>query len=120
MDRTPPIAYSEEIELYVRTYYSLLRSSAPIRVRSLEETHAAMGSSLHQQAETPEVDVSALAYSAMRLPLCIAQTKLMLMGQMEDVFLRSGYDVEAWKPVKARDVFQRRRQDPGSLHRQCE
>lgn len=102
MDRTPPIAYSEEIELYVRTYYSLLRSSEPIRVRSLEETHAAMGSSLHQQADDPEIDVSALAYSAMRLPLCIAQTKLMLMGQMEDVFRRAGYEVEEWQPVKAR------------------
>lgn len=102
MDRTPPIAYSEEIELYVRTYYSLLRSSEPIRVRSLEETHAAMGSSLHHQADDPEIDVSALAYSASRLPLCIAQTKLMLMGQMEDVFRRAGYEVEAWTPVKAR------------------
>ncbi len=102
MDRTPPIAYSEEIELYVRTYYSLLRSSAPIRVRSLEETHAAMGSNLHQQADDPDIDVSALAYCAMRLPLCIAQTKLMVMGQMEDVFRRSGYDVERWQPVKAR------------------
>ncbi len=102
MDRTPPIAYSEEIELYVRTYYSLLRSSEPIRVRSLEETHAAMESSLHQQADDAEIDVSALAYSAMRLPLCIAQTKLMLMGQMEDVFRRQGYEVEAWLPVKAR------------------
>ena len=102
MDRTPPLAYSEEIELYVRTYYSLLRSSAPIRVRSLEETHAAMNSSLHQQADDPEIDVSALAYCAMRLPLCIAQTRLMLMGQMEDVFRRAGYDVESWTPVKAR------------------
>ena len=102
MDRTPPLAYSEEIELYVRTYYSLLRSSGPIRVRSLEETHAAMGSSLHQQADDPEIDVSALAYCALRLPLCIAQTKLMLMGQMEDVFQRAGYAVESWQPVKAR------------------
>ena len=33
MDRTVPVAHSEEIELYIRTYYSLLRSSGPIRVR---------------------------------------------------------------------------------------
>ena len=102
MDRTPPLAYSEEIELYIRTYYSLLRSSEPIRVRSLEETHAAMNSNLHQQADHPEIDVSALAYSALRLPQCIAQTKLMLMGQMEDVFRRAGYEVELWQPVRAR------------------
>jgi hypothetical protein len=48
MIRTMPVVQSEEIELYTRTYYSLLRSSAPIRIRSLEETHAAMNSSLHQ------------------------------------------------------------------------
>jgi hypothetical protein len=34
MDRTTPTAQNEEIELYIRTYYSLLRSSGPVRVRS--------------------------------------------------------------------------------------
>lgn len=102
MDRTTPVAHSEEIELYIRTYYSLLRSSAPVRVRSLEETHAAMKSSLHQQADSPEIDVSALVYCALRLPECIAETKLMVMGQMEDVFRRSGYDVEQWQTVRAK------------------
>ena len=50
MVRTMPVVHNEEIELYVRTYYSLLRRSAPVRLRSLEETHAAMNFSLHQQA----------------------------------------------------------------------
>ena len=102
MVRTTPTAVSEEIELYIRTYYSLLRSSGPVRVRSLEDTHAAMKSSLHQQADSPEIDVSALAYSAARLPHCLPQTKLMVMGQMEDVFHRDGYQVETWQPVRAR------------------
>jgi hypothetical protein len=102
MDRATPVAHSEEIELYIRTYYSLLRSSGPVRVRSLEETHAAMNSSLHQQAEQPEIDVSALVYCALRLPDCLPETALMVMGQMEDVFLRSGYNVEDWTPVRAR------------------
>ncbi len=102
MDRTTPVAHSEEIELYIRTYYSLLRSSGPVRVRSLEETHIAMSSSLHQQAEDPELDVSALSYSAGRLPDCMPRTQLMIMGQMEDVFRREGYRVEKWQPVRAR------------------
>lgn len=102
MDRTTPVAYSEEIELYIRTYYSLLRSSGPVRVRSLEETHAAMNSSLHQQADSLEIDVSALVYCAARLPNCMAETKLMIMGQMEDVFRRGGYEVEQWQPVRAK------------------
>lgn len=102
MDRTTPTAHSEEIELYIRTYYSLLRSSGPVRVRSLEETHAAMKSSLHLQADSPEIDVSALVYCALRLPDCIVETRLMVMGQMEDVFRRGGYDVEQWQVVRAR------------------
>ena len=102
MDRTTPVAHSEEIELYIRTYYSLLRSSGPVRVRSLEETHVAMSSSLHQQAEDPELDVSALSYSAGRLPDCMPQTQLMIMGQMEDVFRREGYSIETWQPIRAR------------------
>lgn len=102
MDRATPVAHSEEIELYVRTYYSLLRSSGPVRVRSLEETHAAMNSSLHQDAEGPDLDVSALVYAALRLPDVLPMTKLMLMGQMEDVFLRDGYEVATWQKVRAR------------------
>ncbi|MBV7328268.1 hypothetical protein KFU94_08405 [Chloroflexi bacterium TSY] len=102
MDRTTPVAHNEEIELYLRTYYSLLRSSEPIRLRSLEETHAAMNSTLHHQAAESRLDVSALAYSALRLPNCIIQTELMVMGQMDDVFEREGYAVESWQPVRAR------------------
>lgn len=102
MDRTTPVAVNEEIELYIRTYYSLLRSSGPVRVRSLEETHVAMKSSLHQQADSEEIDVSALAYCAARLPHCMPQTRLMVLGQMEDVFQREGYPVATWQPVRAR------------------
>ena len=102
MDRTPPRANSDEIELYIRTYYSLLRSSAPIRIRSLEETHIAMQSNLHHRAATADVDVSALVYSALRLPEQIVDAHLMVMGQMEDVFAREGYRIDEWRPVHAR------------------
>lgn len=102
MDRTTPVAHNEEIELYIRTYYSLLRSSGPIRIRSLEETHAAMDSNLHHAAAIPELDMSALIYSALRLPEVVAQATMLVMGQMEDVFHREGYYVERWQQVRAR------------------
>ncbi len=102
MDRTPPRTNSDEIELYIRTYYSLLRSSGPIRIRSLEETHMAMKSNLHFMADSPDIDISALVYSALRLPDSIVDASLMVMGQMEDVFAREGYPLDTWKPVKAR------------------
>ena len=102
MIRTMPVVHNEEIELYIRTYYSLLRSSAPIRIRSLEEMHEGMNSLLHQQANSPDLDVSALVYSALRLPDAILHAQLIVMGQMEAVFLRAGYPVEQWHPVRAR------------------
>ncbi|UCC65060.1 MAG: hypothetical protein JSV36_08510 [Anaerolineae bacterium] len=102
MDRAIPFAGNEEIELYIRTYYSLLRSTGEIQVRSLEETHAGMGSSLHLGADEPAPDISALVYAVLRLPPCIAQTSLVLLGQSDEVFDRGGYpDVERWQPVNA-------------------
>jgi hypothetical protein len=100
MDRAIPSRGNEEIELYIRTYYSLLRSSSDIRVRSLEETHCAMDSSLHIGADTPIPDVSAFVYSVMRLPQCLPRVRLVLMGQSDEVFDRRGYpQVEKWEPV---------------------
>jgi hypothetical protein len=102
MDRAVPTRGNEEIELYMRTYYSLLRSSGDVRVRSLEETHSAMNSSLHVGADDPVPDISAFLYSVMRLPQCMAQVSLVLMGQSEEVYRRRGYpDVEKWEPVSA-------------------
>jgi len=37
MERQPPRATSDEIDLYIRTYYSLLRSSGDVKVRAFEE-----------------------------------------------------------------------------------
>ena len=102
MLRDIPSRGSEEIELYMRTYYSLLRSTGDIRVRSLEETHSAMNSSLHVGADSPLPDISAFVYSVMRLPRSMPQVKLVLMGQSDEVFDRRGYpDVEKWQPVTA-------------------
>ena len=50
MDRTVPQTGSEEIELYMRTYYSLLRSTGVIQMETLVESHTAMESSLHVKA----------------------------------------------------------------------
>ena len=102
MIREVPSRGNEEIDLYRRTYYSLLRSSSDIRIRSLEETHSAMNSSLHIGADSPTSDISAFVYSVMRLPQCLPQVRLVLMGQSDEVFDRRGYpDVEKWQPVTA-------------------
>lgn len=102
MDRAIPSSANEEIELYMRTYYSLLRSSGVIQIKALIETHAQMDSSLHEHAREENVDMAALVYSTLRLPECIQQVRLVLLGQSDDVFDKAGFpDVEMWQEVSA-------------------
>lgn len=110
MDRTTPNPGNEEIELYMRTYYSLLRSSGEVEVRSLEESHSGMNASLHRGAASPEVDMAAFVYCAMRLPPSMNDVRLVLFGQSAEVFSRRGYpNVENWTiskaPARRRKMF---------------
>ncbi|MEA3337448.1 MAG: hypothetical protein U9R25_16230 [Chloroflexota bacterium] len=102
MLRTVPETINEEVDLYIRTYYSLLRSSEAIRVRSLEDTHAAMHASLHPSADDPEPDISAFTYAAARLPTCMHQVTMVYLGQSDEVFLRrTGTGISTWQRVYA-------------------
>jgi len=103
MDRTVPRTGSEEIELYIRTYYSLLRARADVQVRTLEEVHANMGSSLHLHAQAGTPDLSAFIYASLRLPDCIVDVERVVLGQSAEVFRQSGVgDVETWQSVEAK------------------
>ena len=102
MQRQPPVTPSDEIDLYVRTYNSLLRSSGRVRVRAFEEAHAYSGSSLHPRALSPEVDVSAFAYAAARLPQMMPSLDLLVLGQSHELFEAEGFMVRTWQTVKTR------------------
>ena len=98
MERTVPTTASEEVELYQRTYYSLLRTTAEVQIRTLEEAHAGMNSLLHPKARDPEPDMAAFIYSVMRLPSCIPDIELVVLGQSEEVFEQAGIgDVSGWQ-----------------------
>jgi hypothetical protein len=102
MERTVPSTASEEIELYQRTYYSLLRSTAEVQIRTLEEAHARMNSLLHPQAREASPDLSAFVYSILRLPPIILHVQLVVMGQSPEVFEQRGFgNVETWQQVYA-------------------
>lgn len=102
MKRTVPTTGSEEIRLYMRTYYSLLRTTDEVQIQTLVETHLGMDSPLHAEARDDAPDVSALVYCSLRLPSCIRQARLVVMGQSEWVFGQRGYPgVEQWQPVAA-------------------
>lgn len=103
MERTIPSTASEEVELYLRTYYSLLRSTAEVQIRTLEEAHAGMKSLLHPAAREQSPDMAAFIYTLLRLPSCIHQVQLVVLGQSTGVFARlGGYeDIEEWEMVAA-------------------
>ncbi len=102
MDRQPPRATSDEIDLYIRTYYSLLRSSGDVRVRAFEEAHLYSRSSLHLGAEDPNPDLAAFAYSAARLPDCMPNIRRIVLGQSPVQFRSAGFPIERWQVVRTR------------------
>ena len=98
---------SDEVELYHRTYTTLLRSSGETRLRVLEPSHAAMNSSLHPLAATSEPDLGAFMYAVRRLPAGIFKANPIVMGQEAVEFRRHGIgDLETWE---AREAPARRR-----------
>lgn len=103
MDRKVPRTESEEIQLYLRTYYSLLRSSEDVQIKSLVEAHAQMDSLLHKEARAEHPDLSAFVYSLLRLPDEIRATRLVMLGQSREVFRRNGMALDdTWEPVGSR------------------
>ena len=56
--RALPAGQAEAVEVYRRTYLTLLRSSGETRLRVLEASHRAMHSSLHPLADSPEVCIT--------------------------------------------------------------
>ena len=93
---------SDEVELYHRTYTTLLRSSGETLLRVLEPSHRSMNSSLHPLASTNEVDLGAFMYAMRRLPAGIWQTAVIVMGQEAQVFQRAGFGrIEEWDAVEA-------------------
>ncbi len=91
-----------DVELYIRTYNTLLLSSGGIRVKALEEVHLNTNSILHPNGRDVAPDMSALIYSVWRLPSCMADVVHVVMGQSPAAFERSGLgDVESWRAVSA-------------------
>ena len=101
MERQPPDTSSNALALYIRTYYSLLRSSGDVRVRSIEEVHLYADSSLHLGARDARADLSALGYSAARLPACMTDVNRVVLGQSREAFIAGGFAVDQWSPARA-------------------
>ncbi|MBV8221069.1 MAG: hypothetical protein JO325_21610, partial [Solirubrobacterales bacterium] len=95
------VRLSDEVELYQRTYTTLLRSSGETQLRVLEPSHMAMGSSLHPLAASEELDLGAFLYSVQRLPDGIAGAELVVMGQDVEQLTANGIPVDSWEEAEA-------------------
>lgn len=92
---------SDEVELYQRTYSTLLRSSGETRLRVLESSHRAMRSSLHALADSEQLDMGAFLYAVSRLPEAIAGARRVIMGQSAEALVADGLDVTHWPQAEA-------------------
>ncbi len=120
MERTVPYTASEEVELYLRTFYSLLRTSDAVQIKSLEEAHAGMNSLLHQHARDRAPDMTAFIYALLRLPECVKDTKEIILGQSGAVFVEAGIgDVWSWKQVDGKARRRRCFSNPDSKSLAC-
>ena len=102
MERQPPLEPADEIDLYIRTYTSLLRSTGDVDVRAFEEAHGYSASSLHEGALSAVPDIAAFAYAAGRLPLEMPGVRRVVLGQSHELFEQAGFDVRAWQVVRTR------------------
>jgi hypothetical protein len=90
------------VELYVRTYTTMLQSSGEIKIDSLTHAHIGMASVLHPLAGEPQVDMGALIYSVRRLPAVIARCRRVVIGQSPHGFKQAlGADITEWQRVTA-------------------
>ncbi len=90
------------VELYVRTYTTMLQSSGEIKVESLVQAHLGMGSVLHPLAALPQTDMGALLYAVRRLPTAISRCRRVVMGQSPLGFRAVlDADIMSWEAVKA-------------------
>src|SRR3954469_23525746 len=94
-------ASKQDVELYIRTYTTMLRSSGEVKIKALEQAHLNADSALHVNARDGAPDMSAFFYCVQRLPSCIMHVRRVLMGQAAEVFSKQGFNVEQWEPVSA-------------------
>ena len=104
MESPPSAGWSGKhaVELYVRTYTTMLQSSGDIKVESLVQAHLGMGSVLHPLAAAAQSDMGALLYAVRRLPTAISRSRHVIMGQSPQGFRAVlGADIMSWEAVKA-------------------
>src|SRR5688572_29238999 len=94
-------ASKQDVELYIRTYSTMLRSSGEVKIKALVQVHLNADSALHVNARSKIPDMSAFLYCVQRPPAVIMPVDRVLLGQSAEVYRPDGFDVERWQAVSA-------------------
>src|ERR671932_1296005 len=96
-----PASRRDEVELYVRTYSTILRTSGEVRLRAFEPAHRNVDPSLHPGAASTTVDAGALIYAVNRLPAVAGAVERVVLGQLPEHFAQAlGRPLEEWLAVQ--------------------
>ncbi|MBI3974145.1 MAG: hypothetical protein HY332_22940 [Chloroflexi bacterium] len=104
MDGQPEVLLGtkDDVELYVRTYTTILRSSGDVRVRAFVASHQRMRSSLHSGASLAWTDTGAFIYAIQRLPDVVPHVQRVILGQEGEQFRALlGEEVTYWQRLQA-------------------
>ncbi|MGE3271809.1 MAG: hypothetical protein AB7P40_23855 [Chloroflexota bacterium] len=74
----------DAVNLYVRTYTTILRTHGDVPVRAFEAAHQGVGSSLHPGAASEEPDAGAFIYAVQRLPACVVAVDRVVLAQLTE------------------------------------
>jgi len=95
-------ARRDDVDLYARTYSTVLRTSGDVHLRAFERAHINTRPSLHPGAGLAEPDPGALIYSVNRLPAVIGSVDRVVLGQLPEQFTQAlGWHLDQWTPVQA-------------------
>ncbi|MCC6178689.1 MAG: hypothetical protein IT305_25565 [Chloroflexi bacterium] len=92
----------DAVNLYVRTYTTILRTPGDVRLRAFGAAHQSVGSSLHPRAASDLPDTGAFIYAVQRLPACVRDVERVILGQLPEQFpgvIDGGID--HWEQVSA-------------------
>ena len=102
------MAGKAEVDLFIRSFQTLLRSTGEVRVAGLLEPYLAMDPTLHSRARNPQPDAAALTYVGLRLPPSMPDVRLVLLSTSIEAIESRGYDLTSWRPQSS--PARRRRQ----------
>ena len=115
-------AGKREVEMYIRTYQTLLRSSGEVGLKALVQAHYNIDSVLHPEARSSDPDMSAFIYTVLRLPTAILQLLTRAarpVGRgLRAARLPGGAVAGGHRLGAAAQVVLRRQEHAGRLHRQ--